>query len=112
MRSALEAKRPWTGEGNLAAIERDRRLPGDGYDLAVGEHIDADLAARRGDRVVGQYFQRIVVRLQAECAVGSDALEAAVVGVQAGGATGDIAVGGAGGVWASPWTVMWVLPPA
>jgi len=98
MRGPLDREAARGGDGDVAAFERDARLTGDEFDLAV--RADADLVVHAGDghALIGQQLQLVGMRPQGHRAIGRLDLQPALVGVEAGGlARGDgRGVGGRG----------------
>jgi hypothetical protein len=64
MRGPLDREAARGGDGDVAAFERDARLAGDEFDLAVGADADLVVDAGDGDALVGQQLELIGVRAQ------------------------------------------------
>ncbi len=73
---AFNRKLPRAGKGHVSAFDRDRALSSLEHNAVFGE--DVDLVAGAGHRygLVGEHFQFIGVRLQADLAGGGDGLDA------------------------------------
>ena len=89
MTSRLHLPRPRTPEIDVRSFDDDLRLPSDQSNLALGEDLDFVVAAGHGDALVGEDVEFVRMRLQAHRPIGGDGLEAAALGVKAGGLAGD-----------------------
>ena len=63
MRPTFDGEGSRTGEGDIAAFERDCGLARGEHDLGLGEDVDGVAAAGHRHAVVGEDLQRVVVGL-------------------------------------------------
>ena len=93
MARPLHGPRPWAREGDVAALDLDLALARRQRDAAAGLNADLVGGALHGQVFVRPDLLRVGVGAQAQARVGGDGLDAAGVGVQAGGLAADGAHG-------------------
>jgi len=112
MRRPLDRETPRAGERDVPALQGDLALPGGEGDAVLGEHTHFIGGALHRDVLVGPELLGVGVGAQAQGGVGGNGLDAARVGVEAGGLAADgaqrvrgrevgVALGAQGGVLAA-----------